>query len=71
MPWPKLERKHKLPACMAQKVSCQGVPIAFVAFVGAALASGMSAALALAPPRFVSIPFRAGYLPSVDPVLPA
>jgi hypothetical protein len=38
--------------------------------VGAAVASGLSAALALAPPRFVSIPFRAGYLPSVDPVLP-
>ena len=38
--------------------------------VGAAVASGVSAALALAPPRFVSIPFHAGYLPSVDPVLP-
>ena len=38
--------------------------------VGAAMASAVSAAPALAPPRFVSIPFRAGYLPSVDPVLP-
>jgi hypothetical protein len=38
--------------------------------VGAALTSGLPAPLALAPPRFVSIPFRAGYLPSVDPVLP-
>jgi hypothetical protein len=38
--------------------------------VGAAMASSASAALAPAPPRSVSIPFRAGYLPSVDPVLP-
>jgi hypothetical protein len=38
--------------------------------VGAAMASGVSAALTPAPSRFVSIPFRAGYLPSVDPVLP-
>jgi hypothetical protein len=37
--------------------------------VGAALAPGLPVPLALAPPRFVSIPFRAGYLPSVDPVL--
>jgi hypothetical protein len=37
---------------------------------GAAMAYGMTAPLALAAPRFVSIPFRAGYLPSVDPVLP-
>lgn len=37
---------------------------------GAALASGATAALPLAPSRFVSIPFRAGYLPSVDPVVP-
>jgi len=37
--------------------------------VGAAMASGLPA-LALAPPRAVSIPFRAGHLPSVDPVLP-
>jgi hypothetical protein len=34
------------------------------------MASGVSAALALAPPHFVSIPFSTGYLPSVDPVLP-
>lgn len=39
-------------------------------FVGAALAPSLPAALALAPPRTVSIPFRAGHLPSVDPVLP-
>jgi hypothetical protein len=38
--------------------------------VGAALASGLNASLALAPPQFVSIPFRAGHLTSVDPVLP-
>jgi hypothetical protein len=38
--------------------------------VGAAMAPGLPAALTLAPPRAVSIPFRAGYLPSVDPVLP-
>jgi hypothetical protein len=38
--------------------------------VGVAMAAGGSAPLAPAPPRFVSIPFRAGYLPSVDPVLP-
>ena len=37
--------------------------------VGAALASGLPAALALAPPSTDSIPFRAGHLPSVDPVL--
>jgi hypothetical protein len=36
----------------------------------AAMASGLRTSLALAPPQFVSIPFRAGYLPSVDPVLP-
>lgn len=38
--------------------------------VGAAMASSLSAALALAPPSASSIPFRAGHLPSVDPVLP-
>jgi hypothetical protein len=37
--------------------------------VGAAMASAAAAPPALVPPRFVSIPFRAGYLPSVDPVL--
>jgi hypothetical protein len=37
---------------------------------GAAMASGVTAPLAPVPPRFVSIPFRAGHLPSVDPVLP-
>jgi hypothetical protein len=37
--------------------------------VGAAMASGMPATLALAPPATTSIPFRAGHLPSVDPVL--
>jgi hypothetical protein len=49
--------KHKSGACAA---CC----------VGAAMAPGLPVPLALAPPRFVSIPFRAGYLPSVDPVLP-
>ena len=38
--------------------------------VGAAMAPGLPAALALAPPSTISIPFRAGHLPSVDPVLP-
>jgi hypothetical protein len=38
--------------------------------VGAVMASGLSTAPVPAPPRFVSIPFRAGFLPSVDPVLP-
>jgi hypothetical protein len=38
--------------------------------VGAAMASSLPAALALAPPSTVSIPFHAGHLPSVDPVLP-
>jgi hypothetical protein len=37
--------------------------------VGAAMASGLPAALALAPPSTTSIPFHAGHLPSVDPVL--
>lgn len=37
--------------------------------IGAAMASGMPASLALAPPSATSIPFRAGHLPSVDPVL--
>jgi hypothetical protein len=37
--------------------------------VGAALAPGLPVPLALAPPQTVSIPFHAGYLPSVDPVL--
>jgi hypothetical protein len=38
--------------------------------VGAALATSLPATLALAPPSTASIPFRAGHLPSVDPVLP-
>jgi hypothetical protein len=38
--------------------------------VGAAMAPSLPAPLALAPPSAVSIPFRAGHLPSVDPVLP-
>jgi hypothetical protein len=38
--------------------------------VGAAMAPGLPAALALPPPSTASIPFRAGHLPSVDPVLP-
>lgn len=37
--------------------------------VGAAMALGLPAVPALAPPSTVSIPFRAGHLPSVDPVL--
>jgi len=37
--------------------------------VGAALAPAMLPVLALAPPQFISIPFRAGHLPSVDPTL--
>jgi hypothetical protein len=37
--------------------------------VGAAMAPSLPATLALAPPRTVLIPFRAGHLPSVDPVL--
>ncbi len=38
--------------------------------VGAAMASSLPAALAPASPSTTSIPFRAGHLPSVDPVLP-
>jgi hypothetical protein len=38
--------------------------------VGMAMAPSLPATLALAPPSTVSIPFRAGHLPSVDPVLP-
>lgn len=38
--------------------------------VGAAMASSLPAGLALAPPSTTPIPFRAGHLPSVDPVLP-
>jgi hypothetical protein len=38
--------------------------------VGAAMATSLFAPPALAPPSTVSIPFRAGHLPSVDPVLP-
>ena len=37
--------------------------------VGAAVASSLPAALALAPPSTDAIPFHAGHLPSVDPVL--
>jgi hypothetical protein len=37
--------------------------------VGAAMAPGLPTALALPPPGNASIPFRAGHLPSVDPVL--
>ncbi len=37
--------------------------------VGAALASSLPASPALAPPSTMLIPFRAGHLPSVDPVL--
>jgi hypothetical protein len=38
--------------------------------VAAAPAPYLPAALALPPPGTASIPFRAGHLPSVDPVLP-
>ncbi len=38
--------------------------------IGAAMAPGTPPRLALARPEFVSIPFRPGYLPSVDPSLP-
>lgn len=37
--------------------------------VGAVMAAGLPAMPALPPPSTVSIPFRAGHLPSVDPVL--
>ena len=37
--------------------------------VGAALAPAMLPVLALAPPQFISIPFRPGHVPSVDPTL--
>jgi hypothetical protein len=37
--------------------------------VGAAVASSLPASPALAPPSTMLIPFRAGHLPSVDPVL--
>lgn len=39
-------------------------------FVGAAVVPSLNAAIAPAPPSTASIPFRAGHLPSVDPVLP-
>jgi hypothetical protein len=38
--------------------------------VGAAMASSLPVPLAPAPPSTIMIPFRAGHLPSVDPVLP-
>lgn len=37
---------------------------------GAAMAPMVLPALVLAPPHFISIPFRAGHVPSVDPALP-
>ncbi len=37
---------------------------------GAAMAPAVLPALVLAPPHFISIPFRAGHVPSVDPALP-
>jgi len=37
--------------------------------VGAAMAPSLPASPALAPPSTMLIPFRAGHLPSVDPVL--
>ena len=38
--------------------------------VGAAMAPALSLRLALARPDFIAIPFRAGHVPTVDPVLP-
>lgn len=38
--------------------------------IGAAMMPFMTPGLPLAPPQFVSIPFSAGDLPSVDPSLP-
>ena len=38
--------------------------------VGAAMAPAMPPALALTPSHFISIPFRAGHVPSVDLALP-
>src|SRR5260370_34779440 len=58
-PGPKLDRKHKSPVCMAQKVSCQGVPIAFVALVGTALASVAGIAAIVA---FIYRVFRCGVI---------
>jgi hypothetical protein len=37
---------------------------------GAAMAPAVLPALVLAPPHFISIPFHAGHVPSVDPALP-
>jgi hypothetical protein len=37
---------------------------------GAAMAPAVLPTLVLAPPHFISIPFRAGHMPSVDPALP-
>ncbi|TQK11051.1 hypothetical protein FBX97_0983 [Herbaspirillum sp. SJZ107] len=37
---------------------------------GATMAPAVLPALVLAPPHFISIPFRAGHVPSVDPALP-
>lgn len=38
--------------------------------IGAAMAPAVLPALPLAPADFISIPFRAGHVPSVDPALP-
>jgi hypothetical protein len=38
--------------------------------IGAAMAPAAQPRLALARPDFIAIPFRAGHVPSVDPVLP-
>jgi hypothetical protein len=38
--------------------------------IGAAMAPAALPALPLAPAHFISIPFHAGHVPSVDPVLP-
>jgi hypothetical protein len=38
--------------------------------IGAAMAPAVLPAVVLTPSHFVSIPFRASHLPSVDPALP-
>jgi hypothetical protein len=52
--------QHAKAKCGASSACC----------VAAAPAPCLPAALALPPPGTFSIPFRAGHLPSVDPVLP-
>jgi hypothetical protein len=51
----------KAKSCAASCAAC---------CVGAAMAPAMPAVLALTPSHFISIPFRAGHVPSVDLALP-